>query len=219
MVEEVEPLALKGKAEPVPAFRLLAVPGPPERSSRVAVRRSRAGAGDGSRRVGRALSQARCELVTVVGEAGVGKSRLVEEALDGIEARVVRGRCLPYGEGITYWPVVEVVKQLDALPSDEEAAAAVRSLLGESDRPTSADEIAWAFRKLLEEQAPLVVCFDDLQWGEETFLDLDRVAGAALGGRAAAALVHGPAGAARAAPVLAGAAAAGAARSLKRRTR
>ena len=108
----------------------------------------------------------------MVGEAGVGKSRLVAEALDGIEARVVRGRCLPYGEGITYWPVVEVVKQLDALPSDEEAAAAVRSLLGESDRPTSADEIAWAFRKLLEEQAPLVVCFDDLQWGEETFLDL-----------------------------------------------
>ena len=140
--------------------------------SRFAVRRSRAGAGDGSRRVGRALSQAQCELVTVVGEAGVGKSRLVEEALDGIEARVVRGRCPPYGEGITYWPVVEVVKQVDALPSDEEAAAAVRSLLGESDRPTSADEIAWAFRKLLEEQAPLVVCFDDLQWGEETFLDL-----------------------------------------------
>ena len=65
-----------------------------------------------------------------------------------------------------------MVKQLDALPSDEEAAAALRSLLGESDRPTSADEIAWAFRKLLEEQAPLVVCFDDLQWGEETFLDL-----------------------------------------------
>jgi class 3 adenylate cyclase len=172
VAEAVEPLALKGKAAPVAAFRLLAVPGPPERSH-------------ASRFVGRArelpmlqqawdraLTQASCELVTVVGEAGVGKSRLVAEALDGIEARVVRGRCLPYGEGITYWPVVEVVKQLDAVPSDEEAAAALRSLLGESDRPTSADEIAWAFRKLLEEQAPLVVCFDDLQWGEPTFLEL-----------------------------------------------
>ena len=172
VVEAVEPLALKGKAEPVPAFRLLAVPGPPERSH-------------ASRFVGRARelatllqawdrsrTQASCELVTVVGDAGVGKSRLVSEALSGVEVRVVRGRCLPYGEGITYWPVVEVVKQLDALPSDDEAAASVRSLLGESDRPTSADEIAWAFRKLLEEQAPLVVCFDDLQWGEETFLDL-----------------------------------------------
>ena len=114
----------------------------------------------------------RCELVTVVGEPGVGKSRLVAEALDSIEARVVRGRCLPYGEGITYWPVIEVVKQLAALPSDPAAAAALRSLLGESEQGTSADQIAWAFRKLVEEQAPLVVCFDDIQWGEETFLDL-----------------------------------------------
>jgi hypothetical protein len=183
VVEAVPPLALKGKAEPVPAFRLLAVPGPPERSH-------------ASRFVGRAkeltvlleawertLTQARCELVTVIGDAGVGKSRLVAEALDGVGARVVRGRCLPYGEGITYWPVVEVVKQLDALPSDEEAAGAVRSLLRESDRPTSADEIAWAFRKLLEEQAPLVVCFDDLQWGEETFLDLVESTGLSSAGQ------------------------------------
>ena len=110
--------------------------------------------------------------MTVVGDAGVGKSRLVAEALAAVEARVVRGRCLPYGEGITYWPVVEVVKQLEVLPSDPVAAAAIRSLLGESDVGTSGDEIAWAFRKLLEEQAPLVVVFDDIQWGEETFLDL-----------------------------------------------
>ncbi len=48
----------------------------------------------------------------------------------------------------------------------------MRSLLGESDVATSGDEIAWAFRKLLEEQAPLVVVFDDIQWGDETFLDL-----------------------------------------------
>src|SRR5207247_7629997 len=103
---------------------------------------------------------------------GVGKSRLVAEALASLDARVVRGRCLPYGEGITYWPVVEVVKQLDALPSDPSAAAALRSLLGQGDEGTSADQIAWAFRKLLEEQAPLIVVLDDIQWGEETFLDL-----------------------------------------------
>ena len=102
----------------------------------------------------------------------MGKSRLVAEALGAVEARVLRGRCLPYGEGITYWPVVEVVKQLEALPSDPVAEAAMRSLLGESDVATSGDEIAWAFRKLLEEQAPLVVVFDDIQWGDETFLDL-----------------------------------------------
>ena len=92
--------------------------------------------------------------------------------MESIGARVVRGRCLAYGSGITYWPVVEVVKQLDALPSEPSAAAAIRSLLGESDEGTSAEEIGWAFRKLLEEQAPLVVVFDDIQWGEETFLDL-----------------------------------------------
>jgi class 3 adenylate cyclase/tetratricopeptide (TPR) repeat protein len=171
-VEAVEALVLKGKSVPVPAFRLLSVLAAPERSH-------------ASRFVGRqrelialeqawegATARARCELVTVVGEPGVGKSRLVAEALETIEARVVRGRCLPYGEGITYWPVVEVVKQLGALPSDPAAATALRSLLGESEQGTSADQIAWAFRKLLEEQAPLVICLDDVQWGEDTFLDL-----------------------------------------------
>ena len=156
----------------MPAFRLVSVLEAPERShaSRF-VGRERELA-QIAEAWARAQEQARCELVTVVGDAGVGKSRLVAEALAAVEARVVRGRCLPYGEGITYWPVVEVVKQLAALPSDPAAAAAIRSLLGESDVGTSGDEIAWAFRKLLEEQAPLVVVFDDIQWGEETFLDL-----------------------------------------------
>ena len=95
--------------------------------------------------------------------------------LASIEATVLRGRCLPYGEGITYWPVVEVLKQLDVPPPEEAAAEAVGSLLGESEAATSAEEIAWAFRKTLEHAAaerPLVVVFDDIQWGEEMFLDL-----------------------------------------------
>src|SRR5438093_904115 len=71
----------------------------------------------------RAQPGRRCELGTVVGEAGVGKSRLAAEFLPSIEATIVRGRCLPYGEGITYWPVVEVLKQLDLLPVEEAAAA------------------------------------------------------------------------------------------------
>jgi class 3 adenylate cyclase/tetratricopeptide (TPR) repeat protein len=171
-VEPVEPLTLKGKAEPVSASRLLAV-------YEASKRRPRA------RFVGRepelavireawrrAVVDRHCELVTIVGEAGVGKSRLVAEALVSLEARLVQGRCLPYGDGITYWPVVEVLKQLGATPSDEGAAAAIRSLLGEADIAMSAEQIAWAFRKLLEEQAPLIAVFDDIQWGEETFLDL-----------------------------------------------
>ena len=113
--------------------------------------------------------------MTIVGDAGVGKTRLAAEALASLEARVVRGRCLPYGEGITYWPVVEVLKQLDVLPPDPEAASAIGSLLGDSDAAASAEEIAWAFRKTLEHAAtarPLAVVFDDVNWGEETFLDL-----------------------------------------------
>jgi class 3 adenylate cyclase len=170
--EAVAPLALKGKSEPIPAFLLLSVEAQLERShaSRfVGRKRELAALAEAWER---ARGEACCELVTVVGEPGVGKSRLVAEALASLDARVVSGRCLPYGEGITYWPVVEVVKQLDELPSDPSAAAAIRSLLGQSDEGTSADQIAWAFRKLLEEQAPLIVVLDDIQWGEETFLDL-----------------------------------------------
>ena len=174
-VEPLEPLELKGKAEPVHAARLLRVHDAPARR-------------DTARFVGREREVAlvreawdrarvewRCELFTLVGEPGVGKSRLAAEVLAAIEGAVVRGRCLPYGEGITYWPVVEVLKQLDLLPAEDAAATAIRSLLGETDATTSADEIAWAFRKTLERAAadrPLVVVFDDIQWGQETFLDL-----------------------------------------------
>ena len=171
-VDPVEPLVLKGKAERVSAFRLLAARAAPERRhDSLFVGRERE-LGLLVAAWGRAFAERSCELVTVVGEPGIGKSRLAAEALESIDARVVRGRCLPYGAGITFWPVVEVIKQLDAAPSDSAAAAAIRSLLGEGDPGTSAEEIGWAFRKLLEEQAPLVVVFDDIQWGEESFLDL-----------------------------------------------
>ncbi len=53
-----------------------------------------------------------CSLFTVLGAAGVGKSRLTAEFLRDLDATVLRGRCLSYGEGITYWPVVSIVKQL-----------------------------------------------------------------------------------------------------------
>ena len=174
-VEPLEPLELKGKSEPVPAYRLLRVRDAPQRRHGalfVGRERELAVVRDAWQR---AQAEQRCELVTIIGDAGVGKSRLVAEALASAEATVVRGRCLPYGEGITYWPVVEVLKQLDLLPPDEAAALAIRSLLGESQATTSAEEIAWAFRKTLEHAAaerPLVVVFDDIQWGEETFRDL-----------------------------------------------
>jgi class 3 adenylate cyclase/tetratricopeptide (TPR) repeat protein len=171
-VEAVEPLELKGKGKPVPAYRLVSVHEAPERGHETLFV-GRAGELETLRQAWQQIcEEQRCELVTVVGDAGVGKSRLTAEFLSSVDARSVGGRCIPYGEGITYWPVVEVIKQLDALPSDPAAAASLRSLLGETEQATSAEEIAWAFRKLLEQQAPLVCVFDDIQWGEQTFLDL-----------------------------------------------
>jgi class 3 adenylate cyclase/tetratricopeptide (TPR) repeat protein len=174
-VEPIEPLKLKGKAKPVRAYRLLRVhDGPERRHGELFVGRER---DPTSLRETweRVQDEQRCELVTVAGEAGVGKSRLAAEFLASTGATVVHGRCLPYGEGITYQPVVEVLRQLGVLPPAEAAVAAIRSLLGESEATTSAEEIAWAFRKTLEQAAverPLVVVFEDIHWGEETFLDL-----------------------------------------------
>jgi predicted ATPase len=115
-------------------------------------------------------------LFTVVGVAGVGKSRLTAEFVSSLgDVTAVRGRCLPYGEGITYRPVIEVVEQLPRVELDPLAADAIRSLLGGDARSASADEIGWAFRKLLGAAAaerPLVVVFDDIQWAEERFLEL-----------------------------------------------
>jgi predicted ATPase len=128
-IEPVEPLTLKGKSEPVPAYRLGAVRDAPERSRdprfvgrdfEVALIRTA---------WERAVDDASCQLVAVVGDAGVGKSRLVAEALRSVDARTARGRCLSYGEAITYWPVVEVVKQLGARPVDPTAADAMEAVL------------------------------------------------------------------------------------------
>ncbi len=172
--EPVEPLEVKGKSDPVPAFRLLGVRERGERRFATPM----VGRDTELRRLRDAFQQAvhdrSCQLFTVLGSAGVGKSRLAAEFLGDLEARVVRGRCLSYGDGITYWPIVEILKQLGTLPEGD-AARPLRFLLGESELPAAPDEIAWGFRKLIEQEAqeqPLVCLLDDLHWGEETLLDL-----------------------------------------------
>jgi len=175
-VEPVPSLELKGKSEAVAAYRLLAVQeeATPRRLDMPMVGRERELRALREAFV-RAVHDRSCQLFTVLGAAGVGKSRLAAEFLTRVEALVLRGRCLSYGDGITYWPVIEIVKQLGTLPRDDAAGAPIRSLLGETDAATSADEIAWAFRKLLEQEArerPLVCVIDDLHWGEEKLLDL-----------------------------------------------
>ena len=173
-VEPLPPLDLKGKSEPVAAFRLLAIHDEAERrldTPLVGRERELRGLREA---FARAVADSSCQMFTVLGPPGVGKSRLAAEFFTRVEALVLRGRCVSYGEGITYWPVIEIVTQLGELPAGE-AGAPLRSLVGESEDATSADEIAWAFRRLLEEQArkqPVVCILDDIHWGEEKFLDL-----------------------------------------------
>jgi class 3 adenylate cyclase/tetratricopeptide (TPR) repeat protein len=164
--EETEPLEVKGKAEPLQAHRVLVVdpdaPSVARRLDRPMVGRDR----ELERLLGdfeHSANDRACHMFTLLGAAGVGKSRLVRAFLEatGDRARVLRGRCLHYGEGITYWPVVEVLIQLGRDPD---------SVIGASPA-----EAQLAFRKVLEDETakgPLVVYFDDLQWAEPTFLDL-----------------------------------------------
>jgi class 3 adenylate cyclase/tetratricopeptide (TPR) repeat protein len=198
-VEAVAPLELKGKSEPVPAWRLLAVVGDvgfQRRLDSPLVARVGELAAMCSADV-RSLRQRTCELLTVLGPPGIGKSRLVREFVRGVEphARVLVGHCLPYGEGITYWPVADVVREAAGIVPELSAAEAVRRIdelvRGEEDAalvgeriagaiglvPGGAppEEIFWAVRRLVETLArarPLVLVFDDVHWAEPTLLDL-----------------------------------------------
>jgi len=173
--DEVEPLTLRGKAKPVPAYRLRGVIATPTRRNEA----SMVGRVTELRRLRDAYDQAvddrSCQLFTILGSAGVGKSRVVHEFLDGLDATVVRGVCLSYGDGITYWPVLDVIRQLQHLRPDLKLDADLSSLLGQQQFTAPSDQIAWSFRKLLEDTArdrPLVVVFDDIHWAEPKFLDL-----------------------------------------------
>jgi class 3 adenylate cyclase/tetratricopeptide (TPR) repeat protein len=173
-VEPVAPVEAKGKSEPLAAYRLVTV-------DQGSAPRAHIGPMVGRERQRHVLEEAfanvvadrTCHLFTVLGTAGVGKSRLVSEFLDGLQqATVVVGRCVSYGEGISYFPVTEVAIQLQADAGEHPGLAPI---LGDDEASSSPDEIAWAFRKLLEQRAadgPVVVVFDDIHWGEPTFLDL-----------------------------------------------
>ena len=114
-----------------------------------------------------------CRLFTVIGPAGIGKSRLMTELLAGIDssATVAVGRCLSYGEGITFWPLAEALRELGGEPAVREALDALTS--GSETRST--EELLWTVRRAFEalaRQSPLVICFEDLHWAEPTMLDL-----------------------------------------------
>ena len=201
VVEPLGELALKGKSEPCHAWRLLKIRPKPSglsRSSAAPFVGRVPELGLLRERFEASVAEAECELVSVVGAAGIGKSRLIGElvAAVGERARVVSGRCIPYGEGMTYSPLVEIVRELgedphgaiaEALAGEESELAGelVAAAVGDSQRPATSDEINWAVRKLFEGLArtqPLVVVFEDLHWAEPTFLDLvEYVAGFSTG--------------------------------------
>ena len=195
-VEPVEPLELKGKSERVPAYRLLdvsdATTGYQRRQDAPMVGREVELAQlTGIYR--RAIGEGACRMATVIADAGVGKSRLIFEFTQPLSegATVLHGRCLPYGEGITFWPLVEAAREaariepddspsdavakLAALTGDEAITARLASAIGLSAEQFPVEEIFWAARRLLEVlggERPVVVVIDDIHWAEATFLEL-----------------------------------------------
>jgi DNA-binding SARP family transcriptional activator/class 3 adenylate cyclase len=188
--ERLEPLALRGRTAKVQAWRLLdmqadgaARPSPP--GSRFVGRERELGELRGA--FARVCGDEACHVVAVVGPAGIGKSRLARELAVALEdeATVAVGRCLSYGEAVTYRPLAEIVRQLggddpsrwldEILEGDEQAARLVLSAIGLSDGAAQTQEIFWAFRRLFERVAgerPLVVFVEDVHWAEPALLDL-----------------------------------------------
>jgi class 3 adenylate cyclase len=193
--EPVAPLRLKGKSAPLAAHRLLSVAVGP---ARPLAAKSRFVGRDGEldelqRLFEQALRDRRLQLATVVGEPGVGKSRLVSElvAAAASRARVLTGRCLSYGEGITYWPLAEIVRaaagihdehdarqaraRVDRLGLEPRASGALATLVGLDALPLAAELIPRAVSELvaaLAAERPLLLVIEDVHWGEPALLDL-----------------------------------------------
>jgi predicted ATPase/class 3 adenylate cyclase len=200
-LEPREPLELKGKAAPVRAWRVRAVA---QHAEGIARHMGRALVGREAelealeRSFQEAMGCRECRMVTLLGPAGMGKSRLAEELVTRVasQAMVARGRCLPYGT-MTFWPLREIVSHAAGIAeealTEEEAHARIAALMpGAAEAETAAqhvagavgmceacssqpEEVFWAVRRLLESLArerPLMVVFDDIHWAEATLLDL-----------------------------------------------
>ena len=192
-LEPLGQLALKGRKASVAGFRLLEfTPGAPSVARRLDT--PLVGRAHELRSLRNALTRSAersaTQVVCLIGPAGIGKSRLADELVRaaGDDVTALSGRCLSYGDGITYWPVRTVLtmaagdvsrEAIEALLPDEDDAGEIASNLsaaaGSREAVLSAAEISWAFRRFCEALArrrPLLLVLDDLQWAEPTFLEL-----------------------------------------------
>ena len=170
--EALDPLALKGKSAGVEAWRLVSVADERE-TERQPTRTRLVGRGRELALLGqtfeRCTAERVCHLVTLLGVPGVGKTRLAAAFIDGLPAgtRVLRGRCLPYGDAIGLWPLREVLRtaagatpatpddkvrdRLRSVLGDDADASAVAErlgvLAGRSGAAPTKDETAWAVRR------------------------------------------------------------------------
>ena len=197
IVEDAGPLELKGMGSALRAWRLVDAIDGPARSTgpRAPLVGREAELELLENTFARTVRDGRAHLFTIFGEPGVGKSRLAREFVDGLErASVLSGRCLPYGEGVTYWPLAEMIKAAAGISDDdplEEAFAKLRECCEEEtvadvlglasgmlealEGERSSQEIAWAAREVmvtLADVQPLVLFFEDIHWAEEPLLEL-----------------------------------------------
>jgi class 3 adenylate cyclase/tetratricopeptide (TPR) repeat protein len=186
VAERLDPLVLKGKAEPVVAWRLSEVradaPGRARRFDGELVGRDDELALLRQAHV-RVTAGHSCHLFTILGPAGVGKSRLAREFAGAIgDALLLVGRCVPYGDGVTYWPLREILHPLGDLRQHvgDDDALVLGAAVGTAESQAAPEETTRAFRRLLESVArerPVVLLLEDIHWGVPAMLDLiDHVA-------------------------------------------
>jgi class 3 adenylate cyclase/tetratricopeptide (TPR) repeat protein len=191
--EPLAALTLKGKSTEVRAFRLVSVAVTGTARSYALPLIGRAAELEALHvAFATALSSQRATRATIVGDAGVGKSRLTHEFLSqlGPATVVLRGNCLSYGDGITFWPLLVVVQEVAGIEAADDADAArariaalpledavrdrLAALAGLSDTPFPVSELVWAVRRLLEAMAatsPVVLLIEDIHWAEPTLIE------------------------------------------------
>jgi class 3 adenylate cyclase/tetratricopeptide (TPR) repeat protein len=197
--DQMVPIEVRGKQDAVGAYRLVALRDGSDGASRseapLVGRRDAIDQLEWA--LERAVAERDCRLVTIVGAPGIGKSRLAHEFVTSVDGRatVLRGRCLPYGEGITFWPLAQMVRQAAGIgetDGPDESIERLQALLEpDADAHSIAETIAhltglretsgavaegfWAVRRLfatLVAERPLVVLLDDAHWAEATLLEL-----------------------------------------------